>query len=60
MSENQSDCFFSMLEHAIVPVRATKFAEVETDLHFGPETTESIQLLRLESAKIFLTCILFF
>ena len=32
MSENQADCFFSMLEHAIVPVRATKFAEVETGL----------------------------
>ena len=32
MSENQSDCFFSMLEYAIVPVRATKFAEVETGL----------------------------
>ena len=32
MSESQSDYFFSMLEHAIVPVRATKFAEVETSL----------------------------
>ena len=32
MSENQSVCFFSMIEHAIVPVRATKFAEVETGL----------------------------
>ena len=32
MSESQSDCFFSMLEHAIVPVHATKFAEVETGL----------------------------
>ena len=30
MSENQSDCFFSTLEHATVPVRATKLAEVET------------------------------
>ena len=30
MSESQSDRFFSMLEHAIVPVRDTKFAEVET------------------------------
>ena len=35
MSENQSDCFFSMLEHATVPVRATKFAEVETGLKAG-------------------------
>ena len=33
ISENQSDCFFSMLEHATVPVRATKFAEVETGLN---------------------------
>ena len=33
MSENQSVCFFSMLELAIVPVRATKFAEVETGLY---------------------------
>ena len=33
MSENQSDCFFSMLEHATVPVRATKFAEEETGLN---------------------------
>ena len=32
MSESQSDCFFLMLEHAIVPVRATEFAEVETGL----------------------------
>ena len=32
MSENQSDCFFSMLEHVTVPVHATKFAEVETGL----------------------------
>ena len=30
MSESQSDFFFSMLEHAIAPVRATEFAEVET------------------------------
>ena len=33
MSESQSDCFFSMLEHAIIPVRATKFAEVEIGLN---------------------------
>ena len=33
MSENQSDRFFSMLEHATVSVRATKFAEVETGLN---------------------------
>ena len=33
VSENQLDCFFSMLEHATVPVRATKFAEVETGLN---------------------------
>ena len=33
MSESQSDFFFSLLEHAIVPVRATEFAEVETDLY---------------------------
>ena len=33
MSERQSDFFFSMLEHAIVPVRATEFAEVETGLN---------------------------
>ena len=33
MSENQSDCFFSMLEHATVPVRETKFAEMETGLY---------------------------
>ena len=33
MNENQSNCFFSMLEHATVPVRATKFAEVETGLN---------------------------
>ena len=33
MSENQPDCFFSMLEHATVPVRATKFTEVETGLN---------------------------
>ena len=33
VSENQPDCFFSMLEHATVPVRATKFAEVETGLN---------------------------
>ena len=32
MSESQSDCFFSMLDHAIAPVRVTKFAEVETGL----------------------------
>ena len=32
MSESQSDFFFSMLEHAIVPVRATEFDEVETGL----------------------------
>ena len=32
MSDSQSDRFFSMLEHAIVPVRATEFAEVETGL----------------------------
>ena len=35
MSESQSDRFFSMLEHAIVPVRATKFAEVEIGLYFN-------------------------
>ena len=33
MSENQSDCFFSTLEYATVPVRATKLAEVETGLN---------------------------
>ena len=33
MSESQSDFFFSMLEHAIAPVRATEFAEVETGLN---------------------------
>ena len=33
MSESQSDYFFSMLEHAIVPFRAPKFAEVETGLY---------------------------
>ena len=32
MSESQSDFFFSMLEHAIIPVRATEFSEVETGL----------------------------
>ena len=36
MSEGQSDFFFSMLEHAIVPVRATEFAEVETGLKGEP------------------------
>ena len=37
MSESQSDFFFSMLrlEHAIAPVRATEFAEVETGLDTG-------------------------
>ena len=29
---SQSGCFFSMIEHATVPVRATKFAEVEIGL----------------------------
>ena len=38
MSESQSD-FFSMLEHAIVPVRATEFAEVETGLKGGTTPT---------------------
>ena len=33
MSEYQSDCFFSTLEYATVPVRANKFAEVETGLN---------------------------
>ena len=33
MSESQSGFFFPMLEHAIVPVRATEFAEVETGLN---------------------------
>ena len=32
MSDDQSDCFFSMLEHGIVLVHATKFAKVETGL----------------------------
>ena len=36
MSENQSVCFFSMIEHAIVPVRAIKFVEVETGLRKAP------------------------
>ena len=35
MSESQSDCFFSVLEHATVPVRATKFAEVEIGLNIS-------------------------
>ena len=39
MSENQSNCFFSMLEHATVPVRATKFAEVETGFKFAEVET---------------------
>ena len=38
MSESQSDFVFSMLGHAIVPVRATEFAEVETDLNSLPDT----------------------
>ena len=33
MSDSQSDRFFSMLEHAIVPVRATELNEVETDVN---------------------------
>ena len=32
MSGSQSDCFFLKLDHAIIPVRATKFAEVEIGL----------------------------
>ena len=32
MSDSELDRIFSMLEHAIVPVRATKFVEVETGL----------------------------
>ena len=28
MSESQSDRFFSVLEHAIVPIRATEFGKV--------------------------------
>ena len=35
MSDRQSDRLFLMLEHAIVPVRATEFAEVETGLYSG-------------------------
>ena len=45
MSENQSDCFFSMLEHAAVPVRATKFAEVETGLNTCSEKCHHASLL---------------
>ena len=33
MGKSQSDFFFSMLEHVIVPVRTTEFAEVETGLN---------------------------
>ena len=32
MRDSQSDRVFSMLEYAVVPVRATEFAEMETGL----------------------------
>ena len=41
MSENQSDCFISMPEHATVPVRTTKFAEVETGLNVALSYVEN-------------------
>ena len=52
MSESQSDCFFSMLEHAIVPVRATKFAEVETGLK-----SRTINLLCLALKHFSVVCV---
>ena len=35
MSDSQSDRFLSVLEHAIVPVRAIEFAEMETGLEIN-------------------------
>ena len=68
MNESQLDSYFLMLEHGIVPVRATKFADVETGLkrsqfnHFKRELTHFEQQRKL-SAQIILfwsnACVLY-